>query len=250
MGKHLTYLLVGCLNGFLLGLAPHAAAQVELSRQVIGGAGGSVVYGGNALWQYTLGEPVVSTIAQGPYALTQGFHQPGASGFLRFELELGFASCPTSTDGFAQVLALAGCEPPYTIVWSNGVTGPVNDRLSAGLHSVTVAAAGCEVERSFEILADPDGNCILRFFNAFSPNGDGINDTWQIENIHLPEFRNNEVHIFNRWGQEVWSGRNYDNAQVVWDGRGKGGNRLPPATYFYTADVAGVMFKGYIEITP
>lgn len=250
MGIYRTYLLIACLGGLLLGFSPGAKAQIELTHQVIGGGGGSALISGATIWQYTLGEPVVATVNQGPYDLTQGFHQPGALGTIFFELEIGFASCPTSTDGFARVLSLAGCEPPYTITWSNGVTGPVNERLNAGLQSVTVATADCEVEQSFEMMADPDGNCILRFFNAFSPNGDGINDLWTIENIHLPEFSTNEVHIFNRWGQEVWSGRNYDNTQVVWDGRGKGGKLLPPATYFYTAEVAGVLYKGYIEITP
>lgn len=250
MANHGTYLFLFCFGGFLFGFSQNAGAQVELTRQVMGAGGASAMAGATVIWQYTLGEPVVATLSQGPYDLTQGFHQPGESGTLIFELEIGFASCPTSTDGFARITGIAGCEPPYTITWSNGVTGPVNERLSPGLQSVTVTSAACEAERSFEILAAPEGNCILRFFNAFSPNGDGVNDLWTIENINLPEFSNNEVHIFNRWGQEVWSGRNYDNVQVVWDGSGKQGDLLPPATYFYTAEVAGVLYKGYIEITP
>jgi gliding motility-associated-like protein len=63
--------------------------------------------------------------------------------------------------------------------------------------------------------------------NIFSPNGDGINDFWDIKNIQ--EFSNVEVSIFNRYGQFIWESHGY---AVPWDGN-YNGQPLPVGTYFY-----------------
>ncbi|WP_373417344.1 T9SS type B sorting domain-containing protein [Mucilaginibacter phenanthrenivorans] len=39
--------------------------------------------------------------------------------------------------------------------------------------------------------------------NTFTPNGDGINDTWTIENLN--SYTNNTVGIYNRYGEKVYS---------------------------------------------
>ncbi len=225
------------------------AAQVTLSRQVIGTAGGQVNIGTNVSWSYTMGEAVVGTRNYGVFSLTQGFHQPVPTSPLQFELIFQAASCPSSTDGSASIISLSGCTPPYSITWSNGTTGISTDRLSPGLYSVTVQTVDCALSQSFTIEPGPQEDCVLRFFNAFSPNGDAVNDTWRIENINLPEFATNEVEIYNRWGQMVWSGKNYNNTNVVWDGRTSKGQDLPDATYFYIAHLDSRTFKGYVEIT-
>jgi gliding motility-associated-like protein len=89
---------------------------------------------------------------------------------------------------------------------------------------------------------------MLRFFNAFTPNGDGKSDAWTIENITLPEFSANKVEIFNRWGQSIYTADNYNNADVVWKGESPAGQNLPAGTYFYVVNVAGMVHKGYIEL--
>ncbi|MFX6019440.1 gliding motility-associated C-terminal domain-containing protein, partial [Acinetobacter baumannii] len=63
---------------------------------------------------------------------------------------------------------------------------------------------------------------------AFSPNGDGINDTWQIQYLHA---RNPQcvVQVFNRAGQMVFQSNGYAKP---WDGRYQG-NLLPFGTYYY-----------------
>ena len=59
---------------------------------------------------------------------------------------------------------------------------------------------------------------MLELPNAFSPNGDGINDRYTVTHQSLVSF---EAHIFNRWGQELysWSIGNIDDG---WDGTYKG----------------------------
>ena len=60
-----------------------------------------------------------------------------------------------------------------------------------------------------------------------SPNGDGDNDIWKIEN--LEDYPINNVKIYNRWGNAVYEQDNYFND---WGGT-RNGNDLPVATYYY-----------------
>ncbi len=74
--------------------------------------------------------------------------------------------------------------------------------------------------------------------NGVSPNGDGINDYFIIQNIQ--QFPNNKVEIFNRWGVLVFETTNYDSNNNVFRGYSEGrltlnkGELLPSGTYFYT----------------
>ena len=63
--------------------------------------------------------------------------------------------------------------------------------------------------------------------NAFTPNGDGINDTWNIK--YLDVFQTATVQIFNRSGQTVYTSTGYN---VPWDGTYRG-SMLPTGTYYY-----------------
>ena len=63
--------------------------------------------------------------------------------------------------------------------------------------------------------------------NAFSPNGDGINDRWEIK--YLDSYPGCEINVFDRDGQPVFSSVGYN---VSWDGTLKG-KALPVGTYYY-----------------
>lgn len=84
----------------------------------------------------------------------------------------------------------------------------------------------------------------LTFFNAFSPDGDGKNDTWTVGNLDL--FPENDLTIFNRWGDEVFRTRGYSSA-TAWDG-----GTLNPGTYYYVLNVkingAVKSYKGFITM--
>lgn len=64
--------------------------------------------------------------------------------------------------------------------------------------------------------------------NAFSPNGDGINDVWNIE--YLDTYQGATVDIFNRYGQKVYSVSN--GYTIPWNGK-YNGKTLPVGTYYY-----------------
>ena len=67
--------------------------------------------------------------------------------------------------------------------------------------------------------------------NAFSPNGDGINDTWFIDPLYL--FTDCLVEVYNRYGQPVYRSRGYTSP---WDGK-MNGRPLPTGTYYYYIDL-------------
>lgn len=78
--------------------------------------------------------------------------------------------------------------------------------------------------------------------NVFTPNGDGINDLFEI--AELEYYMSNEIAIFNRYGKRVYTRNNY---QGDWDG----GN-LKDGVYFYILRAKGYFgtdtFKGSISI--
>ncbi|WP_068845941.1 gliding motility-associated C-terminal domain-containing protein [Flavobacterium chilense] len=76
--------------------------------------------------------------------------------------------------------------------------------------------------------------------NAFSPNGDGINDFFKIDNIDETTcYPENNVEIYNRWGVLVFETDNYNNTSNAFDGTSRGrttikkSDGLPAGTYFY-----------------
>ncbi len=69
---------------------------------------------------------------------------------------------------------------------------------------------------------------------GFSPNGDGVNDTWVIENIAL--YPNNVVNIYNRSGKLVFSMKGYDNSFNGFSNKTSSSNKLPVGAYYFTVE--------------
>lgn len=83
-------------------------------------------------------------------------------------------------------------------------------------------------------------------FNGISPNGDGKNDVWHI--LGIEQYPQNEVRVFNRWGNQVFERSGYTNAEP-WDGVWNGRD-LPDGTYFYVIILGGGNGKqeGFLQI--
>ena len=71
-------------------------------------------------------------------------------------------------------------------------------------------------------------------YDAISPNGDGLNDEWEI--LDISSYPTADVQIFNRWGSLIFSstGENYNNNK--WNGEHEG-KLLPVGTYYYTINL-------------
>jgi gliding motility-associated-like protein len=89
-------------------------------------------------------------------------------------------------------------------------------------------------------------NAALDVPKGFSPNGDGINDSFIISGLH--NYPNNSIEIYNRWGNMVYESKNYQN---FWDGVASGKNKkLPAGPYFYVLNISGgsQIVKGWVYL--
>jgi gliding motility-associated-like protein len=84
---------------------------------------------------------------------------------------------------------------------------------------------------------------------AITPDGDGVNDTWFINNIQ--NYPNNSVKVYNRWGDLIFSRKSYQND---WNGSysNNGSNTPDASSYYYQIDLDGngsIDYDGWIYIT-
>ena len=83
--------------------------------------------------------------------------------------------------------------------------------------------------------------------NTFSPNGDGSNDVFWIKQEGANVY---SIHIFNRWGQEVYA---YEGIEIRWNGKSSAGMDLEMGTYFYVLKIKDAIngdsdTNGYISL--
>ncbi len=86
---------------------------------------------------------------------------------------------------------------------------------------------GCMITDQVHVLVD-DQIQVWEFISPYTQ--DGKNDDWTIDGID--QYGNNEVLIFNRWGDIVYEAKPYSNDNP-WDGRNTNGKLLPEATYYF-----------------
>jgi gliding motility-associated-like protein len=82
--------------------------------------------------------------------------------------------------------------------------------------------------------ASCQGGIVMKTKYGFSPNGDGINDTWVIENIQL--YPNNVVRIYNRSGKVVYQMKGYNNIFDGFSNKINSTKKLPVGAYYFTVE--------------
>lgn len=86
---------------------------------------------------------------------------------------------------------------------------------------------------------------VVNIYNTFSPNGDGVNDLWNIPD--LAAYPQCLVNIYNRYGVNIYQSRGYPNA---WDGNYKG-SEVPAGVYYYLiklGNISGTVLSGYVTV--
>ena len=122
-------------------------------------------------------------------------------------------------------------------VGANQSTFTTNSLADGSLVTCLLASVGkCLINpeatsNAIVITLDPASQCIVTIPNAFTPNGDGINDLWDIS--ALQAYPGCTIAIYNRYGALVYNSVNYSKA---WDGT-VNGKKLAAGTYYYVIDL-------------
>lgn len=143
--------------------------------------------------------------------------------------------------GLSSIIGIYNWSPSSTLN-DPTILNPSATPLETTEYTLTVTSPqGCIASDKVLIKVD-DSN--LAIDNSFTPNDDGINDTWIIHHLELyPEL---DLKIFNRWGNLLYE---QSNSYIPWDGRFKG-ESLPSETYYYVLDLGNGQeaIKGTVTI--
>ncbi len=109
------------------------------------------------------------------------------------------------------------------------------------VYTLSAGAGACTGRSSVTVTVTPR----LRIPNAFTPNGDGNDDTWQIAN--LSAYPLSHVTIFNRWGNKLFETADYGPGNE-WNGTVKG-QPAPVGTYYYLLTLTnGKHYSGSLTV--
>lgn len=145
--------------------------------------------------------------------------------------------CPGDTAFFFATGSAA-----YSYSWQPQPTaGPQNAQSTSSAptgtttYTLSVTDGPCISTGFVTVLVDSSISCGSTssdvVYNGVTPNNDGLNDTWIIESAYTAT--NMTVSVYNRWGEQVWKGNNYNNTSIVFAGRNGKDEALPSGTYFY-----------------
>jgi gliding motility-associated-like protein len=151
---------------------------------------------------------------------------------MKIHLDVSAPFCPDKPDGRIDAVVTGGVRgADYLYRWSDNSTNMSLATIPAGYYEVTVTDMNsCTIKDSVYVRAENETCLVLP--NAISPNGDLINDVW---NIGLKElYPSMEVIIFNRWGETIW--RSEKGYPRPWEGTSNGEN-LPIDSYHYIIDL-------------
>ncbi|MDD4217112.1 MAG: gliding motility-associated C-terminal domain-containing protein [Bacteroidales bacterium] len=168
-------------------------------------------------------------------------HEPSE---LIAELIISDPSCIGNNDGSIEIIVTGGIEPYYYKYANNLVDFPYISRLLEGEYAVEIFdSMRCEVDLGIAILEDVQISCIV-IPDAFTPNGDGINDTFIIEGMEI--FPTALLRVFNRWGQLLHIA---ETGEDWWDGKYQD-KFVPTGTYLYILDLRNGKkpFKGTVTV--
>lgn len=124
--------------------------------------------------------------------------------------------------GSTQLLATGGTTwdwSPLAGLSGNGIADPFAQPEESTLYTVSTVINGCTYTDDVFI----EVNRPISPPNTITPNGDGINDTWDLFGIQ--DYPQATISIYDRWGQRVFNSVGY---KTPFDGKG-----LPTATYYW-----------------
>ena len=150
---------------------------------------------------------------------------------LSFRDSIRQEDCYGYKDGSITLTANGGTKP-YTFTWANGEKTAAIGGLAAARYAVQISDSNnCKIDTAFIVTTRCKFDSTRKtgfVYDVITPNGDGKNDKWVIPTID--QYPNNELIIYNRWGQAIYTVKPYKN---TWDGTTDAGKELPAAAYYY-----------------
>jgi gliding motility-associated-like protein len=132
--------------------------------------------------------------------------------------------------------------PALGLTFANGdMLHPTVSPLVTLTYTLSAGVGTCADQSTVTVTVRPR----LRIPNAISPNGDGENDTWQID--YLGDYAANHVLVFNRWGSKVFETSGYGRSNE-WNGT-ISGQPAPVGTYYYVITLGnGRSYSGPLTV--
>ncbi len=254
--------IVVITNESTIGIEAFAGNDIELcGNEDTPLAATQAPLGSSGTWTTTSGATIVSPSQSNTFVTDL---QPGANTFTwtlsnticgeysSDEVTVFFEPTPIANDDLydvsyngsldLDVLANDNIIGGYTISFTNPTNGTLNENNGIFSYEANLVYVGAD-EFIYEICSDicpdecstatvtltigGDATCVIP--TIFSPNNDGINDEFIVPCLSTDLYPNNEVSIFNQWGDEVFRQARYLND---WQGTYKGED-LPTGTYFW-----------------
>jgi gliding motility-associated-like protein len=113
---------------------------------------------------------------------------------------------------------------------SNNQSPPVICFDEPGPHVITLQLTNIFGSATYSQVVNGEINCPFHIPNIFTPNGDGINDLFEVQGVSSDFY----LLIFNRWGIKI-----FESNGNWWDGTTGGDKKSPEGTYFYVLTVNG-----------
>lgn len=147
------------------------------------------------------------------------------------------ASCIDGKDGKIEIVVTGG-QAPYSFLWSNNTTQANAENISSGFYELTVSDnKNCNHTAQFTVHAEPN-ECLL-IPELITPNGDNVNDNFEIKGIEY--FSEVDIEIYNRWGNKIFtfsgSGAAYANPANQWNGKYKEKEECTLCSFVYIVNV-------------
>ncbi len=252
----IAYTTAGCSDTVtnVVRVNPHPSAQITASGPIKFCLGDSVTLsvpsGANLtyLWNTGSNNDSITVDSTGTYIVTVADTTTGCSSI--DSVHVTVFPLPTVDAGMDTTISLGTTVTLHgsgngsfswlpTTVSDPFIANPTATPVATTVYTLTVTDNnGCMNADSVKITVNADYNITIS--NLLTPNGDGFNDTWYIQNIDF--YLENKVMIFNRNGQKVFEMEDYHNS---WDG-----TPLPDGTYYYvlTFENSDKVFKGAVTI--
>jgi gliding motility-associated-like protein len=226
------------LDAFISNPSCQGSRDAEIVANVGGGIQGSIY---TYRWSNQSTNPRISFLSQGSYSVTvTDRNKCTTAGTFSvkdpapIQVTMETINATENCNGRARALVKGGTKP-YTFRWNAPVktADSIAINLCPGDYVVAVTdAKGCKAapEITMSQVLDRRYPC-LDMRAVISPDGDGLNEAFLINCIE--EFSENVVKIYNRWGQQVYVSKNYNND---WKGISSSGETLPDGAYYYVLE--------------